>query len=118
MANFSRHQRIVTGSHYRSVFNNRKRVGGQYFTIHKLPNDAGIHRLGLAVSRKVSKRAVERNRIKRQVRESFRTLHGLREDAGNPIRGIDMVVVAKPAAAHAGNTELRRDLDRLWARVN
>ena len=115
MANLSRHHRIVSARHYRSVFNNRKRVGGHYFTIHKLPNDAGIHRLGLAVSRKVSKRAVDRNRIKRQIRESFR---GYRSSGDQPIRGLDMVVVARASANQAENVELRRELDRLLERVS
>ena len=119
MANLRRHHRIVSASHYRSVFNNRKRVGGHYFTIHQLPNDAGIHRLGLAVSRKVSKRAVDRNRIKRQIRESFRAHRASMAEAGSdrPLRGLDMVVVARSSANQAENRKLRRELDRLLRRV-
>ena len=117
MANFSRHHRIVSASHYRSVFNNRKRVGGRFFTIHQLPNDAGMHRLGLAVSRKVSKRAVERNRIKRQIRESFREYRNVDKPVGRQSRCKDMVVVARSSARGAENAELRRELDRLWTRV-
>ena len=45
------------------------------------------------MSRKVSKRAVERNRIKRQIRESFRLNRKI-------LRGMDCVVVAKKAAAN------------------
>ncbi len=115
MADFRRHHRIVSGGHYRSVFDHRSRVGGRFFVFHQLPNDAGTHRLGLAVSRKVSKRAVDRNRIKRQVRESFRGFRADLQEAG--IRGVDVVVVAKPNARAAGNDELRRDLERLWRRL-
>ena len=117
MANLSRHHRIVSAGDYRSVFNNRKRVGGHFFTIHQLPNDTGIHRLGLAVSRKVSKRAVDRNRIKRQIRESFRRLRAGVAQCESPHTGLDMVVVAKTSAKQAENRALSRELDRLFGRV-
>jgi len=67
-------------------------------------------RLGLAVSRKVSPTAVGRNRIKRQVRESFRT-----RQASLP--GIDIVVMARREAAGAPSAQLRRSLERHWQRL-
>ena len=66
------------------------------------PNGPGV-RLGVTVSARVGG-AVVRNRIKRQVREVFRALR--RELAGPA----DFVAIAKPSAARASNTELRREL--------
>jgi ribonuclease P protein component len=67
-------------------------------------------RLGLAVSRKVSKRAVERNRIKRVVRESFRA-----EREGLPT--VDILVIARVSAAAAQNPELLADLGLAWRKL-
>lgn len=83
-----------------------------------MPNQGACHRLGMAVSRKVSKKAVERNRIKRQVRESFRLFNS----APRPVSQsaplfMDIVVVAKPSAASAGNDLIRTELDRVWSRA-
>ncbi len=67
-------------------------------------------RLGMTVSRKVSLRAVIRNRIKRQIRESFRHIPdriGIQADQHK----LDLVVIAKPAAAKAPLATLRRRLD-------
>lgn len=36
------------------------------------PNDCGQHRLGITASRKMARRAVDRNRVKRLLRETFR----------------------------------------------
>ena len=67
-------------------------------------------RLGIAVSRKVDGNAVGRNRIKRVWRETFRQ-HRDQLPAGS------FVAIAKPAAAQAGNPELRAALLELLARA-
>ena len=81
---------------------------GRCFRLHWRAAEAT--RLGLAVSRKVSPRAVDRNRIKRIARDAFR-----RERHALP--GGDCVLVARPEAARATAAELRADLERLWQRV-
>lgn len=70
----------------------------------------GQARLGLAVSRKVSKRAVARNRIKRIVRESFRSRRA-------ELPALDVLVIARPAAADAANPVLHADLDTAWRKL-
>lgn len=67
-------------------------------------------RLGMAVSRRVSKLAVVRNRIRRQVRESFR-LHRARLPA------FDILVIARQSAAQQTNAQLRAELESLWLRL-
>ncbi len=118
---FSRRQRITEASQYRAVFNNRVRLHGKFFSLHVQCSIYDFHRLGLAVSRKVSKKAVQRNRIKRQIRESFRYLRLCVADQGGwgkiKPAGTDFIVVAKAAAVEAQNTELREELDRLWIKA-
>ena len=67
-------------------------------------------RLGITVSRKVGG-AVDRNRVKRWVRESYRRLRSLAP------QGMDLVVIARPTAPSSGlaatMTELRSMLERL-----
>ena len=82
-----------------------------------MPNTLKHHRLGLAVSKKVSKKAVERNRIKRQLRDSFRHFQSSLGEIGGIEAGIDFVAVAKPAAARADNATLRQEVDRLWRKA-
>ena len=55
-------------------------------------NSSGETRLGILVSNKVSKKAVERNKIRRRIRESFR----LQVETVQP--GHDFVVIALPEA--------------------
>lgn len=51
--------------------------------------------------------AVERNRIKRVVRENFRQHRAT-------LPALDIVVQARPAAAVTSNAELRQSLERHW----
>lgn len=78
--------------------------------MHVAPNGLTHPRLGIAVSRRVSRKAVVRNRIKRQIRESFR----IRRQA---LGEIDYVVVAKTPAADRPGPELRGELERLWSKA-
>lgn len=70
----------------------------------------GPARIGIAVSRRVSPKAVIRNRIKRQVRESFRLHQSM-------LQGFDIFVVAQPPAAGCDNAALARSLRRHWLRL-
>ena len=83
---------------------------GRHFLLRWRTGPEGNTRLGLAVSRKVSKRAVERNRIKRVVRESFRA-----EREGLP--ALDILVIAHASAAGAPNPELFADLGLAWRKL-
>jgi len=111
---FEPRHRLLKGSEFKAVFDCRKRFHCTFFSFHLMPNQADCHRLGLAVSRKVSKKAVDRNRIKRQVRESFRHFIGINQQTA---LFLDIVVVAKPAAASVVKSLLRAELDGAWPRA-
>lgn len=57
---------------FSSVFNFRKRLSGNVLALHYMPNTLGYARLGLVVGKKIAKRAVQRNYMKRSLRELFR----------------------------------------------
>lgn len=67
-------------------------------------------RIGLAVSRRVSLKAVVRNRIKRQVRESFRQHQAL-------LAGLDVVVVAQARAAAVPRALIGLSLRTHWENI-
>lgn len=85
-----------------------KRNQDHLFAVHALVNHFGNARLGIAVSRRVSGRAVDRNRIKRIVRDAFR-----HEQAG--LKGLDLVVVAQIACRTAEPENLRKALREHWS---
>jgi len=64
----------------------------------------------MAVSRRVSKRAVVRNRIRRIIRESFRLHRAL-------LPACDVLLIANTIAAQQSNQDLRGDIEAVWARL-
>lgn len=62
------------------------------------------------ISRQKVRLSVGRNRLRRLVRESFRR----RAPALPPV---DVVVLAREAAARAPNPEIAASLDRHWSRI-
>lgn len=111
---FPRDARVRASAEYARVFGDSRRVHGEGFRLHvrsaSVSEPDARPRLGIAVSRKVSRRAVVRNRIKRCVRESFRHARGA-------LPAADYVLVARPQAAGLTPEALRADLQRLWARA-
>jgi ribonuclease P protein component len=57
---------------FSSVFNFRKRITGTILALHYMPNLLGYARLGLIVGKKTAKRSVQRNYMKRVLRELMR----------------------------------------------
>ncbi|KAB7624229.1 ribonuclease P protein component [Alkalilimnicola sp. S0819] len=108
---FPRRRRLTEATCFKRVFAGAIKIGGQYFTVLCLPNGDTEARLGMAVSKRCAPRAVDRNRLKRQVRESFRLEHAR-------LPGVDIVVLAKPAARQADNAQLRKALGRQWQRLS
>ena len=95
-----RQARVRVRAEFDRVFGDGRRTGTPLLALHLL-RDGQPARLGLAVSRKVDRRAVGRNRIKRALREEFRALRAQLPPAA-------YVLVARPAAAAASRAALRR----------
>lgn len=68
-------------------------------------------RLGLAISKAKNKRAPERNRIKRLIREHFRLHHHELPET------VDMVFLAKTRTDDVSNADIHRQLDTMWQKL-
>ncbi len=107
---FPRRARLTGRNAFAGVFAHPAKSSDRYFTVLARPNDLAYPRLGLAISRKVAKSAVARNRLKRVVRESFRR-HQQR------LGGLDCVVMGRAGLAQWRNAVLFDSLQRHWQRL-
>jgi len=92
---FARCHRLTRTDEFSSVFGFRRAIRGSLLTLHYRPRPEGGNgaRLGVVVAKKLLRRAVDRNRFKRIIRERFRCQ---RDD----LPAVDLVVrlTVKPIA--------------------
>jgi ribonuclease P protein component len=103
-------RRLRRKSDFEAAYARGRRFGNGFFAVTARPNDIGGPRLGLAVSVRTAGSSVERNRIRRAIRESFR-LHQ------HELPAVDLVVSARGRARDAAGTELQASLVTLWKKV-
>lgn len=108
-------KRLLKAVEFQQVFSHQKKHhSNQYIRVITASNTEGFCRLGLAISKKVARRAVDRNRIKRHIRESFR--REFAEPTGKD--SLDLIVMAKNGAAQACNDELRTAINELLTTIS
>ncbi len=88
----------------------RRIVADAFFTMNALRNHEPGARLGMTVSTKIAGNAVQRNRLRRVIRESFR-LQQL------SLPSFDIVIGTRAAVRNATNDQLRESLNKLWPRL-
>jgi ribonuclease P protein component len=104
---FPRSKRILKPDEYRRVFNENVRSADKLFLVLARSNGLQHARLGLAVSKKQCRMAVDRNRMKRLIRESFRDNHEL-------LVGMDLVVLSRSCKRSLDNRAFFISLSRHW----
>ena len=102
--------RLTGRNAFADVFSQSIRSSDYQFTVLARFNTLAYPRLGLAISRKVAKSAVARNRIKRVIRESFRCHR-------SEISGLDCVVIGHVGLMKQNSAVLFTALQRHWRKL-
>lgn len=106
MAGLPKNARLLNKADYDVVFSKSVKVSNSLFLILIHKNSYPYSRLGLVISKKVDKRAVQRNRIKRIVRETFR-------NADFEVH-CDYAVLARGKITSLTNKEIFESINSLW----
>lgn len=120
---FTAAHRLLKPEEYEQVFNATGYAAGQRVVQKTVPrgyqssgggvmvrairNGGSLPRLGLIISKKSIRRAVDRNRVKRLVRESFRLCQ-------TRLSGLDVVIMSRAGLGELPNPKLRAVLDKHW----
>ena len=104
---FPRAHRLTRPAQFKRVFAGAVRWSDGPLTFLARPNGLAVPRLGLAIAKRQVKQAVGRNRVKRQIRESFRHHQAI-------VAGLDIVVLARAGLGETSMSALRTIVDRSW----
>lgn len=114
MSGFPRTARLTRRAEFDFVFTVPDRCSSdRYFTVlgrFRAEEATAAVRLGMVVAKKRIAKAHERNRVKRQIRESFRRQRF-------PCASVDIIVLPKTPASGADGGELKRSLARHWRKI-
>lgn len=107
---FSNQLRLKKASEYQAIFKTGKKLTSPYFSIINKANQLSHSRLGIIVSKKSARKAVDRNRIKRIIRESFRLSYQF-------FPALDLIVVVYPSVMTIKNKQLFIELQQRWLKL-
>jgi ribonuclease P protein component len=93
---------------FRRLYHRGQTVVGTCMVLYTQPNRQDINRLGITASTKVGG-AVQRNRAKRRLKESFRTM-GLKN-------GFDIVIVARTRVVTAPFDMIQKEMRMLFNKL-
>ncbi len=106
-----RERRLRRPAQFKHVYAVGRRLGNEFFTACVQANEVGVARLGMSIAARTLRRAVDRNRMRRLIRESFRA-HQL----GLP--PLDLVIGVRSGVQSADNARLRAALEQLWRKLS
>jgi ribonuclease P protein component len=107
---FPRARRLTESGEFRRVFECSQRLDAPGFSLLARPNRRSGARLGMAIAKRNCPRALDRGRLKRIVRESFRTHYDW-------LPPLDIVVLATAKARNLENRTLFDALARSWRKL-
>ncbi len=100
---------------FQHVYRNGKRYDGVFITVFVLENDALTHRLGVTASKRTLGKAVQRNRAKRLLRETFRS----NEPSLSALtKNYDWVLNARPAVLSQKLKAPQQELEGIIEKVS
>ena len=99
--------RLKKKKEFEAIFKGGRSLRSLSFFLKYLGNGTENTKVGFVVSKKVSKRAVERNKAKRRLREAFREVKDeIRE-------GVSVVVVANPSIKDRAFKEIKEEVSSI-----
>jgi ribonuclease P protein component len=104
--------RIKKKKDFELIFKNSKSFKNNIFILKIAKNDLGISRVGLVISKKVSKKAVIRNKIRRRLSEAVKL------EINNIKAGMDLVLIVLPEAEKKDFSEIKEAVKNAFIKIN
>jgi len=104
--------KLTKNKEFEKIYKNGKSSFNKLLGIKTIKSDNKKARFGIIVSTKISKKAVERNKIKRQIREILRKeLRKIKEN-------IECVIITRPEILNKKYREIEQSIQNNLRRLN
>lgn len=104
--------RLSKNFEFQNVYRKGKGASSQFFSVNYLLNKYTFPRYGVVVSKKTARRSVDRNKLKRQVRE---IVYVLSKKTNNHF---DIVISARPSSFDLDFNRLKKELEEVLKKAN
>jgi len=109
---YPRPLRLLTGGEFKRVFDKADfKISDSNLLILARHNDTEHPRIGFVFSKKNIRRAVNRNRVRRIIRESFRLNK-------HQLPNVDLVILARRGIDQLENEDIHSLISKSWKRLN
>ena len=107
----AKQHRLVKQKDFEKVFKRARSYYTKRLGVKALLNQLPSNRFGIVISTKISKKATERNRLKRQIRQAARELNKELK------LGFDIVIMALPGFINQEYEIVKEELERIFAKL-
>lgn len=111
---YPRKYRLVSKQDFQSVFAKSHKITAKHLIVLYKSNELGYPRLGVMLSKEKLPKAVDRNRLRRILRDSFR-------QQKNALKGLDIIVLLRSkctaALSERGCKALKEDIALIWQKL-
>ena len=110
MFSLTKQSKLIKTDDFSSVFNFRKRIASKFLVMRFKPNESDFPRLGLIVAKKTAKLAVNRNYMRRVLRELFRL-------SQHEIAALDLVIQVQKNFEKPDYSIIKKEFDYLLSKL-
>jgi ribonuclease P protein component len=101
----------LVSAQYKVVFGQKRSLYGQTMSVWVADSKDADRKVGVIVSKRIFRRAVDRNRAKRLMREAFRLT------APSLVTGVHLVLIARSGIKDKKCAEVMKDFERIAKRA-
>lgn len=104
-----KNNRLLKNSEFRNIIRSGNKIQGYNFSFYFLDNNIDDLKIGITISKKVSKLAVDRNLMKRRIVAIINELN-IKND-------IHLVIIAKPSAIKLEYIDIKNEINNLFEKM-
>lgn len=110
MTGFPKSSRLILKKDFQAVFKKARKISQKNLLALYIPNQLASARLGIVIKKENMKLAVQRNRYRRWVRESFRKHQ-------ESLKGLDIIVIIRSECSPNDKLIIHDDIAILWQKM-